>query len=60
VSTTEKSGFDAIDDPCSDPVTTAGSPRAAASRRCVKVRIDQCSTSTAPEAYASWKIGLGV
>ena len=50
VSTTLNCSLDAIDDPWSDPVTMAGSPRAAASRRWVKVRIDQCSTSTAPYA----------
>ena len=39
----------AIDDPASEPVVTAGSPRAAASSRWVNVRIDQCSTSTSPD-----------
>ena len=59
-SATLKASLSAIDEPCSEPVTTAGRPRAAASRRWVKVRIDQCSTSTAPDAYACWNIGFGV
>ena len=47
---TVKPSFSAIEDPTSDPVTAAGSPRAAASSRCESVRIDQCSTSTPPDS----------
>ena len=45
-STTAKESLSAMDDPTRDPVTAAGRPRAAASRRWDSVRIDQCSTST--------------
>ena len=47
---TLNASFSAMDDPTSDPVTAAGNPRAAASRRCVSVRMDQCSTSTSPDS----------
>jgi len=43
-----KASLSAIEEPASEPVTTAGSPRAAASSLWLKVRIDQCSTSTSP------------
>src|SRR6516225_1887065 len=59
-STRLKAGFSAIDEPTSEPVTAAGSPRAAASNRCDNVRIDQCSTSTSPDSYAARKTGFGV
>ncbi len=49
-STTLNASFSAIDEPTSDPVTIAGNPRAAASRRWLSVRIDQCSTSTSPDS----------
>ncbi len=51
--------FRSRSDPATDPVTTAGSPRAAASILWARVRIDQCSTSTSPDSYPCWKIGFG-
>ena len=49
-----------MEDPAREPVTMAGRPRAAASIRWDIVRIDQCSTSTAPDSYALRKIGFGL
>ena len=59
-STRAYASFASIDDPAIERVTTAGKPRAAASRRCANDRNDQCSTSTRPSRYASAKIGFGV
>ena len=52
--------FASMDDPAIERVVTAGSPRAAASSRCVNARNDQCSTSTSPRSYARANHGFGV
>ena len=49
-STTLNASLAAMDEPTNEPVTAAGRPRAAASRRWDNVRIDQCSTSTSPDS----------
>ncbi len=60
VSATAKASLSAMDDPLQRARDHGRQAPSGGLEPLGEVRIDQCSTSTAPEAYASWKTGLGV